>query len=113
VRAKNNSLRYFYLIIGCVGIIGVLAISIPNIYRRHRNAEALRNAINVNLASNNERLAATNEQLLESQDNAFRSSISSTIILVTLIFTSVTSGLLLTYSQKSKQQEKQKYKPND
>ena len=49
MKAKNNSLRYFYLVLGCVGIIGILAISIPNIYRHHRNAEILGNAINVNL----------------------------------------------------------------
>lgn len=107
-KKKNNSLRYFYLVLGCVGIIGLLAISIPNIYRHHRNAEILNSAINVNLANHNERLATINRQLLELQNNAFRSSISSTIILATLMLTSVTSGFVLTFSQKSKQQEKQK-----
>ncbi len=108
MKAKNNLLRYIYFAIGCLGIISVLAISIPNIYRHHRNAEKLSNAINVNLANDNEKLATINRQFLESENNAFKSSILSTITPVTLILISVASGFIATYPQKRKQQEKQK-----
>lgn len=85
MNVKGNSLPYIYLILSCLGIISVLAISIPAIYRHYRNVDVLSNAIKINIMNHDEQLAEFNQQLLESQNSVLKSLILGTIISVAIL----------------------------
>ena len=72
---KNSYLSLVYLVIGCLGVIAILAISIPSIQRHSRNMDALSSGIKVNLTNHDYQLAELNIEFLESEKNALMSSV--------------------------------------
>ena len=95
MKAKNNFFPYFYLVLGCLGIIAVLAISIPAMYRHYRNAEVLSKAINTNVVNHDEQLAEFNRQLLESQNSRLKSLFLGTFFPVALFSWYVFRGIAM------------------
>ncbi|MBI3173121.1 MAG: hypothetical protein HYZ25_05340 [Chloroflexi bacterium] len=85
MKEKNSYLPLIYLVLGCLGVISVLAIFTPNIQRHSRNIDVLSSGIEVNIKNHDEKLAEFNIQALELEKNALMSSITrATIFAITI-----------------------------
>lgn len=99
---KNSYLSLAYLVIGCLGVIAILAISIPSIQRHSRNMDALSSGIKVNLTNHDYQLAEFNINFLESEKNALMSSITRAAIYVTILTSWVFIRIAIMYLPKKK-----------
>ena len=102
MKEKNSYLPLAYLVLGCLGIIGTLAIYIPSVQRHSRNIDALSSGIKINITNHDERLAEFNIQLLESEKNALMSSITRAAIYVTILIGWVFIRLAIMYLPEKK-----------
>jgi hypothetical protein len=85
MKEKNSYLALTYLVLGCLGIIGTLAIYVPSIQRYSRNIDALSSGIKVNLTNHDYQLAEFNIKLLESNKDSLMSSITRATTYVAII----------------------------
>ena len=102
MKEKNSYLPLVYLVIGCLGVISILAIYIPSIQRHSSNMDALSSGIKINIANHDEQLAEFNIQFLESEKNALMSSITRATIYVTILISWVFTRIAIMYLPKKK-----------
>lgn len=104
MKEKNSYLALVYLVLGCLGIIGTLAIYIPSIQRHSRNIDALSSGIKVNLTNHDYQLAEFNIKLLESDKDSLMSSITRATIYVTIFIGWVFARIAIMYIPEKKKQ---------
>ena len=104
MKEKNSYLALAYLAIGCLGIIGMLAIYIPSIQRNSRNIDALSSGIKVNLANHDYQQAEFNIKLLESNKDSLMSSITRVTTFAAIVIGWIFIRIAIMYISEKKMQ---------